>query len=326
MGFENLDQWRQASAWLDDVLDRDAGQRAACLAALGARDPALARHLGRILDLAGQPGPDRFLAHAVDHGADAPEALAGSVIGRHVVEAFVARGASASVWRARRLDVAGAPVVLKVLHGSLVGRPQSRRFEAEAAWLQRVAGRGIPRWHESGIALQGRPYLVLDHVSGTRIASYCDERRLAVAQRVALVAEVAAIMARVHALHVLHCDIKPDNVLVTDGGRPVLVDFGIAVDARASPRGSAAPVCTPAYAAPEQLAGRAPSRSTDIYSLGALLRQLLVGCLPLPERARARLESLVSRTVHEDPAQRPASMGELRRDLARLARDAVGAP
>jgi serine/threonine-protein kinase len=194
-----------------------------------------------------------------------------------------------SVWLARRSDglFEGAAAV-KLLNASLVGRAGEERFRREGGILARLEHPHIAHLLDAGVSPTGQPYLVLEHVAGEAIDRYCDQRALAVDERVRLFLDVLDAVALAHANLIVHRDIKPANVLVRGDGEVKLLDFGIAKllegdtsagEASALTR-EGGRALTPEYAAPEQLTGGRITTATDVYSLGVLLYLLLSGRHP----------------------------------------------
>ncbi|MFN0184828.1 MAG: protein kinase domain-containing protein [Aquabacterium sp.] len=167
----------------------------------------------------------------------------------------------------------------------------------------------IARLIDGGSTPQGQPYLVLDYVEGQRIDLYLAGR--GPAEALALFAQVGAAVAYAHRQLVVHCDLKPANVLVGSDGRAMLLDFGIAQLQGAEP-GAELQALTPRYASPEQRAGRPSSAASDIYSLGAMLVQLLeAAAAPRPREWRA----IVARACVDEPERRYPSVDALLADL-----------
>lgn len=247
-----------------------------------------------------------------------------------------------SAWQ----DDLDRPVAVKVLRADLAADPKLReQFAREAHILARLDHSGIVPVHSAGEAACG-PFYVMRLVEGTSVDRFLAKADAFEIARV--FRAVAEALALAHAQGVLHRDVKPANVLVEPGGRPVLVDFGLSV--RAGP-GQATPpeeslVGTIDYLAPEILGGASYSTASDVYALGATLYVVLTGRVPFPEKdLAAKLRSIregdpqLPRTLRPDlpnplqaiclkalersPKDRYASARDLARDLERFVRGDV---
>ncbi len=198
----------------------------------------------------------------------------------------IGRGGMGQVWLAEREDgLVKRPVALKLPHAGVQASEFERRGHRERDILASLSHPGIARLYDAGLE-GGRPFLVLEFVDGTPLDKYCDEHRLPVHARLDLFLQILEAVQHAHANLVIHSDLKPANILVTGDGQVKLLDFGIAKffstepahDNEATQIGSRA--ATPAYAAPEQLAGQRITTASDIYSLGVILFELLSGERP----------------------------------------------
>ena len=281
-------QWRRLSPLLDEFPDLAPNERERRLAVLRERDPTLASELASMLASSQHAAEALFMGGSARHEAPVPPALIGRRIGDYVIEASVGEGSSASVWRARRYDgAADGPVALKLLHLSRMSPAGTLRFRREALILSRMRHPGIARLVDSGVSAEGQPFLALEFVDGERIDTWCDVRRLEIGHRLVLFDAVLAAVSHAHEHGIVHRDIKPNNILVTEAGSIKLLDFGIAkplgsdlLDALVTVEGQR--VMTPEYAAPEQVCGGAIAPATDVYALGVLLSQLSSGRRPSP--------------------------------------------
>lgn len=202
----------------------------------------------------------------------------GARVGAYRITDLIARGGMSVVFRGERTDGQfEMPVAIKVLD-SLASAERVARFEHEREILASLQHQGIARILDGG-SYGGHPVLVMDLVSGMPIDAYCDHHRLSVSARMELLEKVCAAVEYAHARLVIHRDIKPPNILVTDAGEPRLLDFGIAKivgDHDAELTVDRAPL-TPRYASPEQLRGQAVHVASDIYQIGLLGYRLLTG-------------------------------------------------
>nr|MBP6849830.1 serine/threonine protein kinase [Kofleriaceae bacterium] len=166
-----------------------------------------------------------------------------------------------------------------------------QRFLLEARATARVQHPNVVSVYRVG-EVADRPYLVSELIRGRPLAELPKPRPWAEVLPLGL--ELARGLAAAHRRGVVHCDIKPTNVMVTDDGVPKLVDFGLARVVQDRDAGGGGRVGTPDYMAPEVWAGQAPSRRSDVYSLGALLFELCTGQAPFAEVAAGELAAVVT--------------------------------
>lgn len=224
--------------------------------------------------------------------ADEPDSVAtsldGSVPGSLAVQASVeqlgpwrllrslGRGGMGEVWLAERADGAfQRQVAIKRIRGGAT--LLATRFLRERSILARLQHPHIASLIDGGLDDAGHPWFAMEYVSGQRIDRWCDARRTTLYERVGLIIQLCRAVQFAHGHLIVHRDIKPANVLVGDDGAPKLLDFGIARMLDEAEPTQTQWLMTPAYAAPEQRRGEAPSTATDVYQLGLLLRELLIG-------------------------------------------------
>jgi serine/threonine protein kinase len=331
MNLPDPDLWKQLSPLLDELLDLDVAERCRRLVELRRDNGRMADQLEALLSSVQLAEDSHFLGSDVQAELkDEAPSLAGRQLGAYVIESLLGQGGSGSVWRARRADGRyKGSVAVKLLHLSLLGRNGALRFEREGRILAQLTHPQIARLLDAGVTTEGQPYLVIELVEGRRIDHYCDASRLNIEQRLALFAQVLDAVAHAHSHLVVHRDIKPNNILVTADGSVKLLDFGIAKllhdESEAEPVTSEAQrALTPEYAAPEQLQGGAVTTATDVYALGVLLYQLLVGQHPTAGNTATAAEAMQA-TLNTDPPHLVAALMKPSADGAKAPRNAAEA-
>jgi len=175
-------------------------------------------------------------------------------------------------------------VAVKMIAGAFQDESVAVRFRHERQILANLDHPNITRLLDGGVAASGSPYLVMEYVDGIPIHEFASAHRLSVRDRITLFLQVSAAVAYAHRNLVVHRDLKPGNILVTSAGIPKLLDFGIAkLLGDAAPAQTTSPMMTPSYASPEQLRGERVTTESDVYSLGMVLYELLIGARPFHE-------------------------------------------
>lgn len=192
------------------------------------------------------------------------------------------------------------------------------RFSQERALAAKLSHPSIPRLLDGGRSNDGEPFMVLDLISGRSITNYAAENNLALKEKIRMFLKLCEAVRYAHGKLILHRDIKPNNILVSDEGQLKLIDFGIAVfldDASSSLSGP----LTVAYAAPEQLDGNTTSAATDVYSLGIVLCELLTGARTLNNNTNlpSDLLSIIKKCTKQAPNDRFTSVDSLIFDIER---------
>ena len=240
----------------------------------------------------------------------------GRELGPYRIVDVIGAGGMGTVYLAERADGQfQQQVAVKVLSGGRARSEDVDRFRVERQILARIDHPDVARLLDGGVTDDGLPYLVMEHVRGRDLAAYCDEHRLSVVQRARLFARLGKAVQHLHRHLVVHRDVKPGNVLVTDEGHVKLLDFGIAKLLAASEQEPEANetltrVLTPRYAAPEQIRGEPITTATDVYQLGAVLYELLAGRTPFEPEPGAPAHAVERAVLDEEPA--PPSVAALR--------------
>jgi serine/threonine protein kinase len=271
-----------------------------------------------------EPEPATVVHKSAGSGlAEAPERpaaeQAGARIGRYKLLEPIGEGGFGTVWMAEQTEPVRRKVALKIIKLGMDTREVVARFEAERQALALMNHPNIARVFDGGTTESGRPYFVMELVKGVRITEYCDTQRLSTEQRLKLVIEVCQAVQHAHQKGVIHRDLKPNNVLVTeqDGKAvPKVIDFGIAkatgtelTDKTLFTRFNQV-IGTPAYMSPEQagLGKLDVDTRSDIYALGVLLYELLTGRTPFSNEdlLKAGLDEVL-RTIREKEPPKPST-------------------
>ena len=290
---------------------------------------------------------EAVLAGVVAAGASHAASIFQSVLwsarcGPFELKRLLGQGGTGNVWLAERVDGEVEQVVaVKLLQGHLQFPRIHERFIQERRILASLSHPNIARLLDAGRSADGQPYLAMEYVEGQTIDAYCKSLELQQTLRVFL--KVCSAVSYAHGMLVVHRDLKPSNILVTREGEPKLLDFGIAklITADAERTETLGRLLSPDYASPEQVKGDDTGTATDVYSLGAVLYQLLVGrsphefgdrsatgiCAVICEREVTRpsslnraligdLDSILLKALRKEPHERYGSVEKLAEDIA----------
>jgi serine/threonine-protein kinase len=212
-----------------------------------------------------------------DHGSPMPPR-----IGQYVIQEHLGEGGMGSVYLARRDDL-GDLVALKLLRDPWSSPAQRRRFASEQMVLAGLKHRYIARLYDAGVT-NDTPWFAMEYVRGTSLVEHCRHRTSTLRERLELFRAACEAVSYAHRNLIVHLDLKPSNVLVDAEGDVKLVDFGVArhlsVDGAADRTAPLHRWLSLNYAAPEQIRGDAVDVQADVYSLGVILYELLVGARP----------------------------------------------
>ncbi|MBA4188803.1 MAG: hypothetical protein C0467_12460 [Planctomycetaceae bacterium] len=227
-------------------------------------------------------------------------------IGPYTIIDVLGRGGMGVVFRAFHEGLK-RPVALKTLHAAAYNRPESlARFRVEGEAVARLDHPNIVRVYDSGES-DGQQYLAMELIEGETLALRLGRDTMGHQDITRLVRSLAAAIGYAHDQNVIHRDLKPSNVLITRGGIPKVVDFGLARVIGESPQltASDAVMGTPSYMAPEQAAGRVAdiNEQTDIYALGVILYEALTGAPPFVGESKLRIIQMVRKGEFAPPSQ-----------------------
>lgn len=263
-------------------------------------------------------------------------------VGRYEILEIIGSGAHGRVARAHD-PLIGRLVAIKLFPRELGSGEARQRFIQEARVVGQLSHPSIITLHDMGIEEATQtPYLVMEYLEGQPLDRLLEKRSIPFSKACAWAAEVASALGVAHRKGVIHGDVKPANMLITDDGRVKLMDFGIARlashDTKATPLAG-----TPAYWCPEQILGKPQDARSDLFSLGVVLYEMVTGHRPFdaeslqgicsrvlsstplpPSHANRSLppafDDLLTRCLAKDPAARYASADALAQELYPLAR------
>jgi tetratricopeptide (TPR) repeat protein len=238
------------------------------------------------------------------------QAMLGERLGIYRIIKEIGRGGMGSVYLASRDDKEfQKEVALKIVKRGMDTADVLQRFRYERQILANLEHPYIARLFDGGSTEDGVPFFVMEYVEGCPLDAFCRQNSISVTERCELFLRILDAVAYAHRNLVVHRDLKPSNILVTADSTPKLLDFGVAKLLNGEVNGNhtrtaAARPYTPAYASPEQVLGLPITTATDIYSLGAILYELLSG-----ERAQTitvQTPSEIERVVCNTPVPRPS--------------------
>jgi non-specific serine/threonine protein kinase/serine/threonine-protein kinase len=338
------ERWMAVSGIVSRALDLPETERTKFLAGAIRDQPSLRTEiLGLLEELRGDDG---FLETPAPSAVVAPESF-----GPYRVLGELGEGGMGIVYLAERSDGQFTRrVAIKRIGSAAPDAELLRRFKDERQILARLDHENIARMLDAGLDAAGVPYLVMEHVEGEPLTSYCRGGELGLDRRLDLFLKVCGAVQHAHQNLVIHRDIKPGNVLVTSEGEPKLLDFGIAKIMSGTQPVEATQTVNHAltfdFASPEQMRGEGVNTSSDVYSLGVVLFELLSDSKPYecstrslseavrlvcdfvpppvsevaPRERRAALvgdlDAIVGKALEKSPSDRYASVSDLASDVA----------
>ncbi|HSS22424.1 MAG TPA: serine/threonine-protein kinase [Pyrinomonadaceae bacterium] len=310
------DRWQQAKIIFNEALDKTSAGRTAFLNQACADDLELRHEVESLLTA--YSDADQFIETPVVDDvlklidSRTPE-LAGKRIGQYKIIRKLGDGGMGAVYLAARADDEyEKQVAIKLVKFGFDNDFIVNRFLSERQILASLDHPNIARLVDGGTTDDGAPYLVMEYIEGLPIDIYCVQHDLSLGERLKLFRTVCGAVQYAHNNLVIHRDIKPSNILVTNEGRPKLLDFGIAKLLSAdlsSPAqaktATAVTLMTPDYASPEQVLGNIVTTATDVYSLGVVLYELLIGQRPYQVNSKNPQEMI--RAICEVEPDKPSA-------------------
>jgi non-specific serine/threonine protein kinase/serine/threonine-protein kinase len=326
--------WKKVEALYQAALAQPPAQRAIFLMQACPDNPQLRREVQSLLDqqadsflensppflaTADQLAPDpedppqhpSTLDHTLTSGTPP-----GAMIGPYRLLEIIGQGGMGEIWLAEQREPLRRHVALKLIEAGMDTREVVARFESERQALVLMDHPAIAKVFDASSTPQGRPYFVMEYVAGMPITDYCDKHKLTTRERPELFMHVCEGVQHAHQKAVIHRDLKPSNILVSEvDGKPVpkIIDFGVAkapaqrLTAQTMFTRLGSIVGTPEYMSPEQAGsvGEDIDTRTDVYSLGVVLYELLVGALPL-DFHNLRFDEALNKVRNED-ASKPST-------------------
>jgi eukaryotic-like serine/threonine-protein kinase len=265
-----------------------------------------------------QPAPQ---AEQKQSGLDATQAMSagfasGTMVGRYHLLQKIGEGGMGQVWLSEQKEPVRRRVAIKLIKAGMDTSEVVARFESERQALALMDHPAIAKVLDVGSTLHGAPYFVMEYVAGVPITTYCDNHRLSTRERLELFMHVCEGVQHAHQKAIIHRDLKPSNILVSEvDGHPApkIIDFGVAkaltqkLTADTMFTRVGAIIGTPEYMSPEQAlsSGEDIDTRTDVYSLGIVFYELLVGAPPIEVRKIAFEEFL--RRLREDDPEKPST-------------------
>jgi len=315
--------WERVKEIFHQVLKRPGEVREELLEAACGRDNDLRSEVEELLASHDEVRDDSLVSQSKNH--DDPVARVfpvegpGSVIGRYKPLEEIGEGGMGVVYLAQQEKPVRRKVALKIIKLGMDTKEVIARFEAERQALAIMDHTNIAKVFDAGTTDLGRPYFVMEYISGMPITDYCDQQRLNAAERLRLFIPVCYAIHHAHQKGIIHRDVKPNNVLVTvQDGKPVpkVIDFGVAkaTNQRLTEKTvyteQGVLIGTPVYMSPEQadMTGLTVDTTTDVYSLGALLYELLAGAPPFDAKSlRAAGFEAIHRMIREVEPPKPSN-------------------
>ena len=316
--------WPRVKDVLSAVLEARPESRSTVLDNACAGDQALREEVEALLRADAAAGTfieqPAFVELGIVENAEEPqESNIGRSLGPYRIEQRIGHGGMGTVYLARRADNEfERRVAIKMIRRGMDSELVIRRFRHERQILASLDHPHIAALFDGGTTDDGLPYFVMEYIEGKPLLEYCDEKKLSIAERLKLFRRICSAVAFAHQNLVVHRDLKPSNILVQSDGTPKLLDFGIAKMLNAEiggqspdPTATANRLMTPDYASPEQVRGEQITTTSDVYSLGVLLYELLTGHRPYQIKKHTPVEIIQAVCESEPPLPSVAITKEL---------------
>lgn len=320
---EKTGQWEKIKDLFDAALKRNPEDRAQFLSNACGSDTSLREEIDSLLAAYGQAGVLSSPAFPITR---INETEPRDAIGPYKLIRKIGEGGMGQVWLAEQSEPIHRQVALKLIRSGVFDDGHRRRFQAERQSLALMDHPAIAKVFDASTTAEGQPYFVMEYVPGEPITAYCDRKKLSIPERLELFIKICKGVQHAHQKAIIHRDLKPANILVVEiDGKPAprIIDFGLAKTIEPFAPGESifpgawAIAGTPGYISPEQAVGGDIDTRTDVYSLGVILYELLVGSLPFDsEKWRKQPLDEVLRQLREQDLPRPSTRISAERNLS----------
>lgn len=307
---------KRALALLEEALEVPEAERDAWVEARTTDNFALRARMKQLL--AGSREADQIVTGGAS--TESVDTKPPERVGAYRIVETLGRGGMGAVYRAVRDSGDFDHVVaIKLIRPGALSSALVERFARERQILAGLSHPNIARLFDGGTTINGEPFIVMEYVAGRPLTEWADARSLGVRDRLKLFLDVCGAVGFAHQNLIIHRDITPPNVLVTEDGAVKLIDFGISrppeddAELAMTDKSLTGMSLTPSFAAPERIAGAGATTLSDIYSMGRLLQALLEGQPDDPD-----LAAIVAEATASDPADRYASADALADDIERF--------
>lgn len=306
-------RWEKVQVLFAAALERPPAEREVFLQQACAHDEDLYREVSSLLQ-ADANSHSVLEGSAVDAvGLPGERSLEGRRVGAYRIVNQIGVGGMGAVYLAERADGQfKQKVALKLVKRGMDSEEILKRFQSERQILAQLQHPNVARLLDGGITDDGLPYFTMEYVGGQPIDAYCDAHELTIEERLALFRTVCSTVQYAHRNLVVHRDLKPSNIMVTEDGTLKLLDFGISKVLGSAEEPAEATgltrmgmkIMTPEYASPEQVRGEPVTTTSDVYSLGVILYELLTGHRPYTflTRSPVEIENVIRTTEPKKPS------------------------
>ncbi len=309
----NSENWQKIKEVFNEAVEIPSAERAEFLQKKINGDEEMRREVEKMLVFADEDSmSDSLEKNAFEIFTNGDQAKLPERIGEYKIIKEIGRGGMGAVYEAvRETENFRQRAALKIIKRGMDTDAILSRFRHEQKILASLEHANIARFLDGGMTGDGLPFYAMEFVEGKFIDDYCKEKNLSVKEKLELFREVCAAVQYAHQNLVIHRDLKPKNILVTEDGTPKLLDFGIGkilASDEAEEIGTATQfgMMTPAYASPEQIRGERIGTTSDIYSLGVILFELLTGEKPYKVNSKSQIE--IERAILETEPEKPSAV------------------